>query len=657
MSFKLPTWFIKKFLKEAPNYGFGALSQITCLRTYSRLNEYGVNETWPEIVQRVVEWAYEMQLAHLESFGLTSTWDEEKALKSAMEMYERIFNFKFLPAGRSLYAAGTPITRKKLHAALNSCAFVSTKDIDKSVAPFEFLMDLSMLGIGVGFDCKGDGKVIIRTPQDSDFVYKIDDSREGWVKSVRLLLKSYFYGEDRVEFDYSDIRPKGSPLETFGGVAAGPGPLMKLHETLEEDFENNIGKTITTTDIVNIHNRIGKCVIVGNIRRTAEIALSPIDNKEFLDLKNYKKNPDRADFGWASNNSVFCEMGSDYGLIWDGIVNNGEPGLAWLDNMREYSRMNGVKDYKDIKAEGCNPCVEQTLENYEVCCLIETFPHHHDTLEDYLRTLKYAFLYGKSVTLGKTHWKETNEKIEKNRRVGVSMSGITQFLANNNTEILRNWCETGYDKVQEYDEQFSNFLGVNRSIKTTSVKPSGTVSLLAGATPGLHFAESKYYIRRMRIPKNSNLIPKLKKAGYPMETDKTDPNNYVVDFPIKIEEDIKTNKEVSMWEKLHLAAFMQRYWSDNQVSATITFNRKTEGHQIQAALDYFQYLLKGVSFLPYDDDDTETTPYEQMPYEEITEERYKTMMSNIDQNFDFGIDLGEDAEDTDKYCSNDNCLI
>jgi hypothetical protein len=656
MSFKLPTWFIKRFLNKIHNFGFGGLGKVTYLRNYSRVREDGTNEIWPETVQRVVEGTYQLQLDHLKSVNLESTWDEEKAIKSAMKMYEKIYEFKFLPAGRGLYGLGTPITKKKLYAALHSCAFVSTKDIDKSVDPFLFLMDLSMIGVGVGFDCKGDGKVVIKKPDNHVQVYIIDDSREGWVNALEYLLKSYFFGLSTMEFDYYRIRLKGEPLRTFGGIAAGPEPLEDMLERIRVILHNNIGKPITWRIISDIMNLIGVCVIFGNVRRTAELALEYEGNEEFMDLKDYFKNPERKDFGWASNNSVLCDFFTDYERIQERILNNGEPGLAWINNMREYSRMNGIKDYKDIKAEGCNPCAEQTLESYETCCLVETFPNHHNSLEEYLETLKYAFLYGKTVALVETHWERTNQIIKENMRVGVSISGVTQFLSNKSIEELRLWCEGGYAKIQEYDEQYSEFFNVNKSIKTTSVKPSGTVSLLAGATPGLHFAESKYYIRRIRMRKDSKLIDKVKEANYPIETDKCDPNNYVIEFPVEVEGNIKTNKEVSMWEKLALTAFMQKYWSDNQVSSTITFNRQTEGHQIEAALNYYQYQIKGVSFLPYDDDDTKDPPYEQMPYEEITEEEYLERKEKIDSNFDFGNDLGEDAED-EKYCSTDNCLL
>ena len=127
-------------------------------------------------------------------------------------------------------------------------------------------------------------------------------------------------------------------------------------------------------------------------------------------------------------------------------------------------------------------------------CLVETFPHNHQNLSEYLDTLKYAFLYAKSVTLGMPHWSESAEVMSKNRRIGTSMSGIAQFVNERGLNSLKEWCENGYDALCEYDKEFSHWLKIPESIKKTSIKPSGTVSLLAGATPGIHFPISEYYV-------------------------------------------------------------------------------------------------------------------------------------------------------------------
>jgi ribonucleotide reductase alpha subunit len=342
-------------------------------------------------------------------------------IAEAKLMYNKIFEFKFLPPGRGLWAMGSPITEKKmLYAALNNCAFISTKssDIDSFIKTFVFLMDSAMLGVGVGFDTKGsESQFIIKgVKQDNVECVAIDDSREGWVNSVKVLLESFFKNKSRVIFDYSKIRPKGIKLSTFGGISSGPDCLRDIHVTLSEVLEKNTGGLVNSRLIVDMMNIIGRGVVAGNIRRSAEIALGEENDEEFLNLKNYKINPDRASWGWLSNNSVYAKIGQNYDKIVESIRLNGEPGLLWLDNMQKFSRMNEIADYKDIKATGGNPCLEQTLESYEMCCLSETFPNNHKDLDEFLDTLKLAFKYAKIVTLGTTHWKETNTVMQRNRR-------------------------------------------------------------------------------------------------------------------------------------------------------------------------------------------------------------------------------------------------
>ena len=558
------------------------------------------------------------------------------------------------------------IHKKNLSAALNNCAFVSTEDLELNpTRPFEFLMDASMLGVGVGFDTKGRDRVMILGPKEEVEVYRIEDSREGWVNSVSKLLKAYFgvNGEkmNDIEFDYSAIRPEGEPLKTFGGVSSGPRPLRELHESIRGVLNGRIGQRMDSRAIVDLFNLIGRCVVSGNVRRSAEIAFGDPDDMTFMDLKDYDKNPERAAFGWSSNNSIFARVGMDYTEVAKRLRVNGEPGLAWLENMQKFGRMEDGPNWKDKRVKGGNPCLEQSLESYELCCLVETFPARHASLSEYLRTLKFAYLYAKTVTLRMTHWPETNRVMLRNRRIGCSVSGIADFLGKHNLEELRQWLDEGYHTVQRWDEVYSNWFCIPRSIKTTSVKPSGTVSLLAGATPGMHFPESRIYIRRMRMSKNDPLAIPLRAAGYSVvpaigQEDTT----VVVEMPIKLAEGVRVQSEVSMFEQLQLAAFLQRYWADNQVSCTITFDPVSEGPHIAQMLQYFQYQLKGVSFLPKFD----YSKYPQLPYEAIGEELYEKMTKDL-KPIHFGGEKGESSStkghnyfpDAVSFCNNDSCEL
>ena len=655
MKFTLSDNFVEKYKRKRAPFGFNGLGELVYMRTYSRLKEDGKNEMWWETVQRVVQGTYNMQKNHIERYDLG--WNAWQAQRSAQEMYERIFNMKFLPPGRGLWSMGTSLTEERgLYAALNNCAFVSTQNLKDDLSkPFTFLMDASMVGVGVGFDTKGAESFIIRGPNEGrgEELYVIPDTREGWVESVRRLLDSYFLGTAPMKFDYETIRPAGAAIKGFGGISSGYKPLKEVHGLITTVLDKNIAEPISITTIVDIMNMIGKCVVAGNVRRTAEIVFGDSTSEEYINLKNYKKNPDREEYGWTSNNSIFAELGMDYRDAADRINDNGEPGFAWLQNMQDYSRMRNGRDRKDHRVSGGNPCLEQSLESYELCCLVETFPTNHEDLDDYIKTLKYAYLYAKTVTLGKTHWPETNRVMLRNRRIGCSVSGIAQFISKpGGIDKLRCWLKKGYNAIQDYDKLYSDWLAVPRSIKTTSVKPSGTVSLLAGATPGLHYPESRFYIRRIRLSINSPLIKPLEKAGYNIEPAfGSEGSTVVVDVPVDVGEDIRTVSEVSMWEQMSLAAFMQKYWADNQVSCTVTFDPKTEGSQISYALNYFQYQLKGISFLPK----MKQGAYRQMPYEEITSKEYEKMVSEL-KFLSFRQVKGNEAI-VDKFCNNDTCEI
>ena len=183
---------------------------------------------------------------------------------------------------------GTPVIEQKGGAALNNCGFCSTKDLATDFSgPFCFLMDMSMLGVGIGADTKGAGKVMIQEPKKTEsLVFTVEDSREGWVESVRVVLESYVGKGSLPSFDFSEVRPAGEPLRGFGGIASGPAPLIELINELQDILNKDIGEKISSTTIVDIFNCIGRCVVSGGIRRTVEIMFGSPDDNEFSQLKN-----------------------------------------------------------------------------------------------------------------------------------------------------------------------------------------------------------------------------------------------------------------------------------------------------------------------------------------------------------------------------------
>jgi adenosylcobalamin-dependent ribonucleoside-triphosphate reductase len=415
---------------------------------------------------------------------------------------------------------------------------------------------------------------------------------------------------------------------------------------IEKVLENRIGDLITSVDIVDIMNLIGRCVVAGNVRRSAEIALGDPTDLEFVTCKQDQEK--LYSHRWASNNSIFAVKGLDYSFIADQIKVNGEPGIFWLENARAYSRMRDKPDYKDKQVAGVNPCGEQSLESFELCCLVETFPSRHESYKEFQETLKYAYLYSKSVTLVNTHWKETNAVMLKNRRMGISQTGIIEAFVKHGRRRVLDWCDKAYQYLRKLDEQYSDWLCIPKSIKITTVKPSGTVSLLPGVPPGIHYPHSEYYIRRIRLSKNSDLIAPIKKAGYHVEEDSYSPNTVVAEFPVHEEYFDRSKNEVSIWEQVANAIDYQGLWSDNQVSITVTF-KKEEAKEIERVLEFCEDKLKSISFLPIKEHG-----YKQAPYEEISKEQYEKMITNIKP---LDLDETRDRAIGERFCDSDKCEV
>jgi ribonucleotide reductase alpha subunit len=668
-SFKVNEEFVNSYQGKQVPFGYrdaggNSVGEVTFLSKYSRKKEDGNKETWVDVCERVINGMYSIQKDHCKQNRLP--WNEHKAQASAKEAFDRLFNFKWTPPGRGLWAMGTPLINvQRNSAALQNCAFVSTTDMNRHNPgkPFGFLMEASMLGVGVGFDDKGaDKDFVIYAPKDECTTVVIPDTREGWVESTVDLLNSYLRADQNcLEFDYSEIRLEGEPIKTFGGTAAGPAPLKKLHKAIRKTFDGRAGEKLTRVDIADIGNLIGVCVVSGNVRRSAELLIGRADDQDFLNLKNSKAVPERNSYsqkapgwGWMSNNSVAVNVGDNLDHLVENIALNGEPGVIWMDISRKYGRLSDPENNKDWRVSGYNPCAEQSLESYECCTLVETYLNRHESLEDYKRTLKFAYLYAKTVTLLPTHWEETNAIMQRNRRIGASMSGIANFTDIHGLPVLRDWMDTGYNVVKNYDRTYSEWLGIRESVKMTTVKPSGTVSIVAGESPGVHWTPGgKYFLRSIRFANNDPMLPLFNAAGYRIEKALESPDTTnVVFFPVKSEAE-RADTDVSIYEKISLAAHAQRYWSDNSVSVTVSFNKDTESEAVGRVLHMYDGQLKSVSFLPQGND-----VYAQMPYTKITEAEYEAYTMKL-----MPIDLtpiyqglGADAIG-EMYCTTDACEV
>jgi len=355
------------------------------------------------------------------------------------------------------------------------------------------------------------------------------------------------------------------------------------------------------------------------------------------------------------------------------MLENGEPGFLNMVNIKKFGRY-GEESIDN--AIGINPCAEIPLSDYEVCCLSEVFPSKCESKQEFLDALKYATFYASTIVLYPSHQERTNAIVAKNRRIGVSLSGLSEWFSQWGAAQCIRWMRDGYKEVKEQNKIMNADAGVPPSIRLTTVKPSGSISQLAGVTSGIHYPLFNYSIRRIIIEKSSPLSKLLIDHGYmyeplvkfvpfdryPNEFEKYSrfapegmvatysDNSLVFEFPIK-QSKARPVSKVSAWEQLTMAATLQREWADNAVSVTIGFDKKKEGQDLEYMLAQFAPLLKSASFLPHSD----AGVYPQMPYEGITKEEYLSRIKEL-RPIDWDQLSGSDGK-VELYCSNEQCDI
>ncbi|UPT76599.1 fused protease/ribonucleoside-triphosphate reductase [Sulfurovum sp. XGS-02] len=642
--FTLEKTFCEELIGKKAKFGFGGFGEAVYYRTYSRIKPDGTQEHWADTVIRVINGVLSIRKDHYLSNALV--WDEVKWQHYAQKLALSMFDMQWLPPGRGLWIMGTKYIYDRGGAALNNCGAVDTTDLSLAA---EWTMDMLMCGVGVGFNTAWQGDTVILPDKKNPAVYIIPDSREGWAESVKLLIESYTKQTPWFSFDYSLIRPEGSPIHGFGGTASGPAPLKELHLRIETYLDTYCnGKIDKTRCVADVMNAIGVCVVAGNVRRSAEIALGSVDDNSFLELKDYRKNPERAEIGWISNNTVVLTKTEDLEklpLIAEHIRENGEPGIMNLMNVQKYARYG--EEAKE-SASLANPCSEIALESFELCNLSEVFPSRCLNEDGFYQAMEYATFYASTVSLLMTHRHETNAVISRNRRIGVSISGIADMLDRAGIADLTSRLKKGYKLVRSVNQRLAVEADIPLSIRVTTVKPSGTISQLVGCSPGMHFPTFQYAIRRIRIGNISPICSVLKEAGVPYEKDHYSANTTVFEFPI-YQGQTRKAKDVPAEEQFSLLTLLQREWSDNMVSCTVYFDPKIEGPHIEHMLSKFVPLIKSVSMLPHSD----TGAYVQMPYEGITKEQYEARISRI-SNIDWSHFSGSDGIES-RFCSNDAC--
>lgn len=641
--FSLDLRHVKAILTPAPKFGFNGFGEAVYYRSYSRTKEDGTQEAWGDTVLRVVEGVMSIRKHHYLANKIA--WDEQRWQDFAAGMARSLFKMEWLPAGRGLWAMGTEHVYQKGSMALYNCGACTTADLSKAA---EWTMDALMCGVGVGFDTAWDGRVAQPKENDPD-PFAVSDSREGWAESLRRLIDAYTRGASRPAFDYSRIRPAGTPIRGLGGTSPGPEPLKRLHEKVEALLESYCaGEIGTTRCIVDLFNFIGVCVVAGNVRRSAEIALGRIDDPDFLELKAYAKHPEREAFGWVGNNSVILETPEDYtklSSLVPFIEHNGEPGILNRVTIARYGRFG---EERPDAATLANPCGEIALESFELCNLAEAFPTRCENKEQLLQALEYAAFYTAAVTLLPTHREESNAVIARNRRTGVAVGGVVDAIAAMGEKAFVELLREGYERVKAVNTGLAEEAGVPPAIRLTTIKPSGTISQLAGVSPGMHHFPFRYALRRMRVGNALPICELLKQSGIPWEADRVSPDTTVFAFPVAFESS-PPGSGVSAKEQFELLALLQKEWADNMVSCTITFEREKEA--ILPLLEAYIPKIKSVSLLPR----TPQGAYPQMPYEEISKAEYESRVAMM-QPIDWSQLKNSDGE-ASKFCYEGECRI
>jgi len=596
---------------------WGEIGYITYKRTYARPLKKGGTEEFPDTVEREIR-GIRKQLK------LDFTQEEEDFYR-----YMRL-NLKGSVAGRFMWQLGAKTVDRLGLASLQNCAFVV---VDHPVRPFTWAMDMLMLGSGVGYSIKREHvyqlpkvkkKIKITRQDDSSADFIVPDTREGWVKLLGKVLKAHFYSGKGFTYSTQLIRSKGAPIKGFGGTASGPEELCEGIGQISDILNLRSRKKVRPIDCLDIMNIIGSIVVAGNVRRSAQIAIGDFDDLLYLKAKRWDLGP-IPNWRNMSNNSVDCEDIEDLPqAFWD-TYNQGEPyGLINLRLSKTVGRT-GETQYPDPDVEGYNPCAEQSLGNFETCCLAEIYlPNIKSKKElwDVARTLYKVNKHSLSI---KCHHKETEDIVHKNMRMGIGVTGIMM-----STEEQISWLDEVYEMLRDFDVQYSEKMGWPVSIKLTTLKPSGTLSLLPGVTPGVHPSPAgPYYIRRVRIASESNLVEVCRQHGYHVEFRKNfdgtdDKTTMVVEFPCKLPEWVKVGKDVDVLDQLDMVRKMQAVWSDNSVSVT-AYYKKGDVPRIQEYLKkYWRDHFKTVSFMLY-----HGHGFAQAPYEEITKEKYEELINKV----------------------------
>lgn len=596
------------------------LSDITVFSKYAKyIPEIRRRETWEEICERNMA-------MHIRRYP-----NIREQIKSVYQRF--VLPKRILPSMRSLQFGGRPI--ELAPNRIYNCAYMPAEDL----ATFWETMFLLLGGTGVGFSVQRHHVAKLPPlmgPMGRSRRYLVGDSIEGWADAVKVLVEAYFYGKPPPSFDFSDIRPKGALLVTSGGRAPGPEPLKVCLERLEglldrALIERGRGTKLKPIEVHDMQCHIADAVLAGGIRRAALISLFSMDDEEMLSAKAgawWEENPQR---GRANNSAVILRhrvRREDFDRLWARVEasNSGEPGVYFTYDMNW----------------GTNPCAEIALRPYQFCNLTEINASDvYDQAELNERAAAAAFIATLQAGYTDFHylrpiWRETTEK---ESLIGVGMTGIASG------GVLSLDLREAAAKVVETNRTIAAAIGINPAARTTTVKPSGTSSLVLGCSSGIHAWHSEFYIRRMRIGKNEALYQYLA-ANHPelVADDLTNPSQAVIEVPQKAPKGAILRHE-SPLDLLARVSKFNREWVraghiDGQNANNVSVTVSVKPHQWREVGDWMwehRDEFNGISVLPYDGG-----TYVQTPFEDIDEATYLRMLEPLK-----AVDLTRVIEDED----------
>jgi ribonucleoside-diphosphate reductase alpha chain len=608
------------------------LSELTVYMKYSKyVPELKRRETWIELVNRNKE-------MHQEKFP---------QLKDEIEnAYKLVYDKKVLPSMRSLQFAGRPIELN--NSRIFNCSFLPIDDM----RAFSEIMFLLLSGCGVGYSVQThhvDKLPEITIPVKTKR-YLVGDSIEGWADAVRMLCKAYFTGGALPIFDFRDIRPKGAQLITVGGKAPGPEPLKEVLFQLQKIFDRKKnGEKLTSLEAHDMACHIADAVLSGGIRRAALISLFDLDDEDMLTCKFgewWEQNPQR---GRANNSAMILRhkiTEEEFFKLWKKIElsNSGEPGI-YLSNDKEW---------------GTNPCCEIALRPFQFCNLCEVNVSNVESQEDlnervrvgaFIGTLQAAytdFHYLRDI------WRKTTEK---DALLGVGMTGIGSGAISNYD------LKKAADLAKEENARVAEVIGINKAARVTTVKPSGTSSLVLGTSSGIHAWHNDYYVRTIRVGKNEAIYTHLA-INHPelVEDDFFKPTiQAVISVPQSAPEGsiIRTEDVMDMLERVKkfniewVKKGHRKGANTNNVSATVSI-KEDEWEKVGRWMWENKETFNGLSVLPYFGGS-----YTQAPFQDCTKEQFDEMVKHL-----HGVDLSKVIEFDDNTalmeqaaCSGNSCEI